>query len=70
MRTTWLLLLSIYLLSVLPAGFVAVSAFAQRSIDLSGDASRAALALTLYLVGVPLLLVLFRPRRDRAEAAE
>lgn len=72
MRGVWLFFLCIYLLSLIPAGFTAFAAFAQRDVDLSGDAWRATIILTIYLIGAPLLLLFTKPRhalKDK-EAAE
>jgi hypothetical protein len=70
MRAIWLTSVVVYLLTVLPAGFMAMAAFAQRDSDLSGDASRAAIILCVYLFVVPIVLALLRPRRAASEAVE
>ena len=72
MKAIWLTVLCVYILSLVPAGFMAFAAFAQRDVDLSGDAWKATLALSVYLIGVPAFLLLTRPRRPLAdkEAAE
>ena len=72
MKTVWTTVFGFYLLSLLPVGFLAASAFAQRNVDPSGDARNAAIMFGVYLVGIALLLLLTKPRRplQREEAAE
>ena len=69
MRRVWVAFVCLYLLSLIPAGFLAFAAFAQRDVDLSGDAWSATIGLGIYLIGLPLLLLLTKPRA-REEAAE
>jgi hypothetical protein len=62
----------VYALTLLPVGFLAAAAFAQRNIDPSGDARNAAIAFGAYLIGFPLLLLVAKPRRpfEREGATE
>jgi len=72
MKSVWNLMLGAYLLTLLPVGFLAVAAFAQRNVDPSGDARNAAIMFGAYLIGLPVLLLITRPRRslEREGAAE
>jgi hypothetical protein len=61
-KTVWTLMLGIYVLTLLPAGFLAIAAFAQTNVDQSGDARNAAITFGAYLIGFPLLLLVTKPR--------
>ena len=62
MKVAWTIILVIYLLTIIPAGFMALAAFGERNVDLSGDAQNAFRMLAAYLIGIPVLLLIFKPR--------